>query len=629
MCGIAGILGRVATRPEAVRVMTDRMAHRGPDDAGLWQSADGRVVLGHRRLSILDTSAAGHQPMERGDLVLVFNGEIYNYLELRAELQAAGAAFGTGSDTEVVLAAHEAWGDDAPARFNGMFAYALLDRRRNRLVACRDRFGEKPFLFAPVDRFFAFASEYKALLALEGIARDHAEGPLMDFLDGMNQGADDARATLFPAIRQLLPGERMVVELDDLSWRVDRYWTLTVDPALAGLGMDEAAARFRDLLTDSVRLRMRSDVPVGSCLSGGLDSSAIVCLARRLLGDDAPYHVFTGRFPGTRSDEWDHARQVIDATGVIPHVVEPTADGFERDLAAFVWANELPVGSTSQYAQYCVFRLARENGVTVLLDGQGADEVLGGYEQYFARYLASLPPAERPAEEARIRARYPKALLAPAQSALTRLPDRLRWLLATATGKGSDPRFGFAFRHAVRPSAGATLDDGLAPLPTTLARDSFQAHLPVLLRYGDRNSMAHSREVRLPFCDHRIAEFALSLDPRLLMGEAQTKRLLREAMTGILPEPIRTRWNKQGFLPPQDLWFKAGLLDRAEAMVNDPAFAASGLWNPRWWRSAVRRLRQGEGQLAFILWRPVIAQAWLDHFVAPIKAQAPVPVRAP
>ena len=313
---------------------------------------------------------------------------------------------------------------------------------------------------------------------------------------------------------------------------------------------------------------------------------------------------------------------MVKATGATAHVVEPTAEGFLADLPEFLWLNELPVGSSSQYAQWCVFREAKRAGVTVLLDGQGADEVLGGYEQYFQPYLQSLPAAERAAEEAAIRARYPAALDNPRQALSKRLPGALRRRLGAVSGKGSDVLFGLApgLAAQVEATPPSPLDTaGLHPLAAALKRDAFTAFLPVLLRYGDRNSMAHSREVRLPFCDHRIAELALSLPPGHLMGEAQTKRLLRDAMAGILPEAIRTRWNKQGFLPPQDLWFAGPLLAEAEAMVEDPAFAASGLWNTRWWRSALKRLKLGERHLAWTLWQPLMTEAWRRHFAERVR----------
>jgi asparagine synthase (glutamine-hydrolysing) len=619
MCGIAGLLA--SPRPvnaAAVGAMTARMSHRGPDDYGLWAAPDGRAALGHRRLSILDTSAAGHQPMEADGLVVVFNGEIYNFLELRSELAGLGETFRSRSDTEVLLAGWRRWGEGVVERLNGMFAFALIDQRQRRLFAARDRFGEKPFLFAELPGLFAFASEYKALLALDEVSPEWSPLPLARFVRRPTQGLDDGRDTVFPAIRQLLPGECLSLDLETLHSRIRRYWQPGAVAQHAGISSGEAAARLRDLLEDSVRLRLRSDVPVGSCLSGGLDSSAIVCLARRLLGEGVDYHVFVGRFPGTSADEWAYAETVIKATGATAHVVEPKADGFLAELPEFLWMNELPVGSSSQYAQWCVFRRAREDGVTVLLDGQGADEVLGGYEQYFQSYLAALPAPERADEEAAIRARYPAALDSPRQALSKRLPGRVRRRLATLSGRGSDVLFGLspALARRVEATPPAALDTaGLHPLAAALKRDSFAAFLPVLLRYGDRNSMAHSREVRLPFLDHRIIELALSLPPAHLMGGAQTKRLLRDAMTGILPEGVRTRWNKQGFLPPQDQWFAGGLLAEAEAMVEDSGFKASGLWNVGWWRSVVRRLRRGEHHLAWPLWQPLMAESWRRHFV--------------
>ncbi|MBI3444157.1 MAG: asparagine synthase, partial [Magnetospirillum sp.] len=292
------------------------------------------------------------------------------------------------------------------------------------------------------------------------------------------------------------------------------------------------------------------------------------------------------------------------------------------ELPAFLWANELPVNSTSQYAQYCVFRLAAEQGITVLLDGQGADELLGGYEQYFGPYLA----AGMGAEEGAIRARYPQALDSGATGLKRRLPPGVKRLLARISGRGSDPALGLA-PGLFDGAQGLSPPEGFDPLHGALFRDSFQGHLPTLLRYGDRNSMAHSREVRLPFCDHRLAELAFSLPPSLLMGGAQTKRLLRESMRGILPEPIRTRWNKQGFLPPQDLWLQGGLGRLAEEIIQSPDFAGRGLWNVGWWRAVLGRFQAGETALAWTLWRPLVTESWLTHVLARLESMPRLPVR--
>ena len=628
ICGIAGIVAHRAVNLDAIAGMSAAQAHRGPDDDGIWTGAGGRVAFGHRRLAILDTTRAGHQPMTdpSGDLAICYNGEIYNYLELAAELRGAGARFETRSDTEVILAAYERWGEDCVAHFNGMFAFALYDRRRGRLFCARDRFGEKPFLFLATPDLFAFASEYKALLGLA-----EAPGPdnydrvrLLRFLQSPRQGLDDDRDTLFPGIRQLLPGETLGLDLTSLEWRAARYWDIYPDASAPAPSSADSAARFRELLTDSVRLRLRSDVALGSCLSGGLDSGAVVCLAREILGAETPYHVFTGRFPGSAADEWEYARQVVAATGAISHVAAPSPEAFVGEIEDFVWHNELPVGSTSQYAQWCVFALARDHGITVLLDGQGGDELLGGYESYFNQYLAGLEPRSRRRAARAIRARYPGALDTGAARLKRGLGVRWRQRAARLSGLGTDMTLG------LRPEATALLGapavepvvPGLSPLHTALYRDSFHKHLPTLLRYGDRISMAHSREVRLPFCDHRLAEFVFSLPPEHLMGETQTKRVLREAMRGVLPEPVRQRWNKQGFVPPQADWFRHGLGRHARELFESASFADSEIWHAPWWRKALRRLEGGEDGLAATLWRPVIVDAWERHFVSRLASQA-------
>jgi asparagine synthase (glutamine-hydrolysing) len=622
MCGIAGIVASRTVDPGTVEAMCDLMVHRGPDDSGLWSSADGRIVMGHRRLAIIDPTPAGHQPMVDGSgrFVLNFNGEIYNYPELGERLKREGITFQSHSDTEVLLEAFRHWGPNCLTELNGMFAFALYDGAQGKLYCARDRFGEKPFLFADGKGFFAFASEYKALLSLTEVPADIDRLRLARFLHQPSQGLDDGRETVFTGIRQLLPGELLTLDTHTLDWNVRRYWDIAPDADLARLSEEDAAARFRELLTDSVRIRMRSDVPQGSCLSGGLDSASIVCIARRLLGDDTPYHVFTGRFPGTDADEWAHASVVAAHTDTVPHVVVPDPEGFMDDLSAFAWHNEIPVGSTSQYAQWCVFRLAKENGITVLLDGQGADEILGGYEQYFRIYLDDNRQGDAGAkkeEESAIRARYPLALHNRRQSFGLALPHTVRRTLAMLTGKGSDVLFGLEAGLAADVArANADIDTGpFGGLAGKLYSEAFHTHLPTLLRYGDRNSMAHSREVRLPFCDHRLAELSLSLPPGHLMGKAQTKRLLRESMRDILPESIRTRWPKQGFLPPQEIWFRNGLLAKAEEVIQAPDFAASGLWNVHWWRKLAQRLRRGEEHLAWVLWRPLITETWRVQFI--------------
>jgi asparagine synthase (glutamine-hydrolysing) len=629
MCGISGLISRSPAAPGWLRDMNAVQAHRGPDGEGHWSSADGIVHLGHRRLAIIDLSEAGAQPMADGSgrYVITFNGEIYNYLELRAELQTAGAQFRSHSDTEVILQAYRHWGESCLQRFNGMFAFALYDTFERRLFCARDRYGEKPFLFAARPGLFAFASEYKALLALPEIAADYDEFRLLRSLHNPSTGLDAERQTVFHAIQQLLPSEAMTVDIDSLEARIWRYWDVQPRADYAALSEAEAIDLFGELLTDAVRIRLRSDVPVGSCLSGGLDSSAIVSLVRKRLHSDGEYHTFTGRFPGTAADEWRYAKPVVAETGVISHIVEPTSTGFAAELAEFIGYNELPVGSSSQYAQYCVFRLAKQQGVTVLLDGQGADELLGGYEQYFQFYLAALREG---GEQARlqqelplIRERYPLALTSSIRAWRDRLPFGLRRWLSHRFGIGSSLLYGLkpdvARRVAVENQRGRV--ERFHALSSALYQDSFGMFLTTLLRYGDRNSMAHSREVRLPFCDHRLAELALSLPPGHLMGAVQTKRLLRESMRGVLPESVRTRWNKQGFRPPQETWFQGSLLGMAEDLLHSRSFCQSAYWDAPWWHHVLRRIKNSETQLGWVLWQPFISEAWKQNFLAQIAAQ--------
>lgn len=622
MCGLAGIAALSNVNRAAVQAMTDLMVHRGPDGEGLWLSADDRICFGHRRLSIIDLTDRAAQPMQdtTGTYTLTYNGEIYNFKEVRAELAALGAQFRSDSDTEVILEAYRAWGDDCLSRFNGMFAFALHDAKRNRILCARDRFGEKPFLFFSGAGFFAFASEYKALLTLECVRSEVNNSMFAQFFVTPSQSLDQERQTLFKDISQLLPGEKLVLNAQDLSFEITSYWQPPLGPNPTGLSETETIDIFRDLLQDSVRLRLRSDVPVGSCLSGGLDSGSITYLARELIGQHAKYDTFTGRFPESDADEGPWAEIISKVAGTQAHEVFPTGKKLVDTLDNFLWLNELPVDSTSQYAQWCVFEAAKDAGVTVLLDGQGGDEILAGYEQYFAPYLATYQKnnSDIAQEERVIRNRYPLALSTRDQRWKNHLPRGAKKFLSRTFGRGSSVLLALDAGVAtqVREDAGTPPDD----LHAALRKDAFSGFLTTLLRYGDRNSMAHSREVRLPFCDHRILEFVATLPAEMLMGSAQTKYVLRQAMGGILPESIVTRWHKQGFVPPITGWLRGDLRGLVETIFNDSSFNKTSIWDPVWCRRAWRRFRAGEAELAPTIWKILISECWLDRFLRKIAA---------
>ncbi len=623
MCGIAGVVGKKAINRKAIKEMTDIMSHRGPDGEGLWSNIDDRVCLGHRRLAIIDTSEMGHQPMidNSGRFVITFNGEIYNFIEIRTQLKALGVQFESDSDTEVILESYKHWGKNCLSKLNGMFSFVLYDIDKGLLFCARDRYGEKPFLFSIKDDFFAFASEYKALLQLKEISSDIDEFRVIRAAYNHSTGLDADRQTVFDDIQQLLPSEALIFNIKTFELNIWRYWDVSINDQYANLSFKAASEMFLELFTDSIKIRLRSDVPLGSCLSGGLDSSAIVSIIKKKILVDTDYKTFTGVFPGTHADEWKYAKDIIDDTNVSSFRVEPSSAALAKELDDFIWFNELPVGSTSQYAQYNVFRLAKQNGITVLLDGQGADEILGGYEQYFRFYVNSLKDLNKDQELNNelplIRKRYPLALKSDFQKNRENLPYGVRYFIANSLNMGSAIDYGMKYSTAVkvRKIGKIKRESRFNALASELYHDSFGGYLNTLLRYGDRNSMAHSREVRLPFCDHRIAELALSLPPEYLMGEVQTKRLLRDSMNGILHNNIRSRWNKQGFRPPQELWFVGEMLNIAEELLNSESFRRNEFWNSKWWITIINRVKNGETGLSWSLWHPFIIEGWKEHFL--------------
>jgi asparagine synthase (glutamine-hydrolysing) len=656
MCGIAGILSPSGANPGAVAAMNEAQRYRGPDAEGLWVSPDGACALGHRRLSIIDLSERGRQPMllEERELAITYNGEIYNFVELRDRLRGLGHVFRSDSDTEVLLRAYAQWGTDCLAELNGMFAFALWDGRRRVLFCARDRFGEKPFVYALLAGSFAFASEAKALALLRGVSAEVDDGVLAAYVEEGSTRADSYERTLLRDVRQLLPAHALEVRLGREGAELLRSWCWwSVDVAgRAGYAEDDAeasAGRLLELLTDSVRLRLRSDVPVGSCLSGGLDSSSVVCLIRRL-EPGADLRTFTGRFPGDPSDEGRYAKLVTDACQTHAFEVAPTPERFAEEAERVYWHADFPLGGMSQFAQWCVFHLASQSGVTVLLDGQGSDELFGGYgnsiAQAFLRQLAAQGRwrawlAERAAAARRAPALFswPRLLLARPELAPVRAQLR-RWggrsLVSSADLFRGDWREGAsASRPAPAPEELRGDEHALSRILWTL---SFRSMLSSLLRFGDRLSMAHSREVRLPFCDHRIAEFAFRLSPELLVGDGQVKRVLRLAIRDLVPPAIATR-AKQGFVPPQDGWLLGPLAGFLRELAGEPGPLAERLDRERIAAltgagEAARRREVGT------LWELCNLLCWSRFALAPLRegarhevsaaapAVAPAPERA-
>lgn len=518
--------------------------------------------------------------MQFGALTISFNGEIYNYLELRDRLAGLGHRFETRSDTEVLLHAFAQWGHGALSELNGMFAFAIWDDVEGTLFCARDRFGEKPFYYAWADGAFAFASEAKALALLAGVDLGINAAVLSGYVANGSTDLDAHEETLIRGIRQLPPGHSFAISVNEggLHQSVPRpYFMVDVD-GRHSYGADDlpaAGAHLLRILTDSTRLRLRSDVRVGSCLSGGLDSSAIVCLMRRLEAD-ASLSTFTGRFPGDPMDEGRYANLVVAASHTDHHEVMPTPERFLSEAPRVYWHADFPIGGMSQFAQYCVFGLARQNDVTVLLDGQGSDEQLGGYGNAITRtFLIELLRRRKLRAfmaERRVAART-NASFSWAKLALHETPARrFVGMLRKHSGRSTMSRASL-YRADALASAPALdsigEDHSEESLSGALWRLSFRTMLSSLLRFGDRLSMSHSLEVRLPFCDHRLTEFVYALSPELLVGNGEVKRVLRTAIDGLVPREIVTR-RKQGFQPPQNAWLTGPLRSWVVELSNEP-----------------------------------------------------------
>lgn len=569
MCGIAGIvnLRGNAVDPAEISRLTSLVAHRGPFGEGIWFSESRDLALGHRRLAIIDPGAGGHQPMVSADgrHVIVYNGEIYNFLELRRELEAQGAVFRSQSDTEVILAAWRAWQEGMLTRFNGMWALAIFDTQTRELFLARDRFGIKPLLYALTPERFVFASEQRALIrsGLIDVSLDVDVARRL-MLDAF--GIEGSERTLCREVRRLQGGHCMWLRRGTLEIR--RWWR-TVDH-LPEVPASEAGRveRFRELFQDAVALRMRSDVPIGTCLSGGFDSSAVICTMaaheRAGMGprDSSSWrHAFVATFPGASNDERPMAEEAAAWAGVVPTFLEIGRADALTELDRILDDNDdVYIGLPS--APWLIYRELRRHNVTVSLDGHGADELMGAYFQE--------------GQTGAFRLRNAAAGLGSNSALARRGIDLLRMLMIR--------RQGHYFLRGALLGAPAALplvgDDDMLPrhwgaLNRRLYRMFHSTVLPTILRNFDRLSMAHGVEVRMPFMDWRLVTYAMALPETCKASNGYTKLIAREAMAGQMPESIRMGRRKVGFNSPMPEWLNdplagwtAGLLDRRV-----PAFA--------------------------------------------------------
>lgn len=568
MCGIAGIISRnpnhVST--ERLKQMTNVLAHRGPDGEGFWLNENNKVGFGHRRLAILDLSEAGKQPMHLfNHYSITYNGEIYNYLELKEKLQQKGYTFRTQTDTEVILAAYDHWKEECLQQFDGMFAFAIWNEQEQTLFAARDRFGEKPFYYFFDGEQFLFASEMKAIWAA-GVEKTIDHSMLLNYIGlGWVKNPSNLSQTFYQNISSLPQSHCIKLNLRNGSNEIVQYWDLDKETQ-ATLTEAEAIEQFKQLFNTSVQRRLRSDVEVGTSLSGGLDSSSIAAMIEAQIpkpqfqNPNSKIQVFTASFPGFEKDETAYAKQVAEQFQLQHHLVTPTAATLLNDIERLIYHQEEPFQSSSIYAQYKVYELAKQHGIKVILDGQGADETLAGYHKYIHWFLqekmraSSVVSRELGAFAAnnisidwswknKLAARFP-------EMAAVQLENKAnKELLNNKFITNKYRKSHFNKKSIFKPT--------VSKLNDLLYYNTMRNGLEELLRYADRNSMAHGVEVRLPFLSHELVQFIFSLPSHYKIRNGFTKYILRESMKQLLPASIVYRTDKIGYEPPQQQWMQS------------------------------------------------------------------------
>ena len=625
MCGIAGVIDIAGKNhlTEHINKMTDLLKHRGPDDEGfaffdsndfvtaggedthdnVWQSryhfspakrveeVEGNysVAFGFRRLSIIDLSPAGHQPMCSQDksIWIVYNGEIYNYIELREDLKKRNYEFQTNTDTEVMIAAYQEWGEKCVDKFNGMWAFVIYDRRKNIFFGARDRFGVKPFYYYLDNDVFAFASEQKALVKLSrelGIKTGINKKMVFDYFALGEIEADEE--SFFKNIIELMPSYAFRFDLNDKTFNKWQYYQLSVNDQFQSfndLKLSEYSHRTKELIINAIKVRLRSDVPVGSCLSGGLDSSVIVSVINQLLKEQnieqigERQKVFTSSFRDKRFDESDWAKIVVDQTQAEWHQTFPNSNDLLKDIETLAYCQDVPIWNTSTYAQFSVMRLAKENGIKVLLDGQGGDELFGGYKHYYVAYLMELLK------------NHQYNMFFKEMNKLDSFPANVKFLFRNYLkyyGVQKLPvdviaainKFYFADMKYINADVWSqhknrfprSQKNDHSSLNQMLYNEFNNSYLKGYLKCEDRCSMWFSIESRTPFADDvHLIEYLFQLPSVYKINNGNTKLLMRDSMKGILPEKIRSRKDKMGYVTPNLQWLNKIKNEVKQYFTND------------------------------------------------------------
>lgn len=622
MCGIAAIISNNVVEKQSVEKMLEVILHRGPDNVGSKVLNNGKVILGHRRLSIVDLSNAGNQPMSylNGRYWITYNGEIYNYIELRKELQLKGYRFLSNTDTEVIMAAYDCWGAQCLNKFNGMWAFVIVDTFKKQAFIARDRFGVKPFYFYKDKYKISIASEIKQLLELPFVNSKINQQRAYDYLCwGVT---DHTNETLFKDIFQLRPGEFGIVDFttENINLQIYKWYNLNFENFSGNF--DEASKKFELLFLDSVKLRLRSDVQFGSCLSGGLDSSSIVCVINRLLGGenaDNLQKTVSAIADVNKYDESKYINEVLRNKNIKSYFTLPNFNDLFKKVDKITWHQDEPFGSTSIFAQWCVFDTAAKNNLKVMLDGQGADEQLAGYHIFFkprfAGLFKSLQWIKLAKEIAACKKLHNYGAIFALKGIITQLlPDVvLNEIRKHYNYVDIAPEWINLKKMNINPQ---NIYTNIGNKVTTIRELSVAqlsySNLQRLLHYEDRNSMAHSVESRLPFLDYRLVEFVLSLpdDYKLLNGV--TKRILRESMKVYLPEKVCNRMDKLGFATPEEVWIRNNS-DKFRQKLLESIEYSDGILNEKsllYFENVINK----RIPFTFTIWRMINFGIWMKEF---------------
>lgn len=608
MCGICGMLNFNGNRVEEndVRKMMSEIKHRGPDDDGIYLNEN--IGLGFVRLSILDLSRTAHQPMfdESGRYVIVYNGEVYNYIEIREELKAKGYKFKSNGDTEVVLKSFIEWGKNCMNRFNGMFAFVIYDKVEKKMFAVRDRFGVKPFYYYLDKNKFIFGSEICAILNMIEKPLQQNDNAIFNYV--VFNRTDQTEETFFKDIKKLQHG--CCIEIKDNKFKQDNWYNLKDN-----LGKPfNSSEEFRELLSSSIGLRLRSDVPVGVCLSGGLDSSAIVSLLLRDF-NKKDINTFSAVYD-KEGHKYDESKYINEYRNQLKHMffISPSSESLMSDLNDFVKAHNEPVTSTSHYAQFKVMELAKSN-VVVTLDGQGADELLAGYHYFFGMYFKELLKKIKLIKLSSEMFYYilnHKELyglktflyyLAPSfLKTKARVMEKGYLVKSFYKGHNNDNVIVDNIYNS------KSIYDALV--------NHFEYKLEHLLKWEDRNSMWHSLEARVPFLDYRLVERTLSMDSSFKIKKGMTKYLLRDSMVNILPEKIRMRKDKIGFNTPEDVWFRTPVFKKLiNDILNSKSFCDRGYVDAKKAKKLYLKHLDGKINISRDIWKWINIELWFREFI--------------